>query len=499
MSTIHPDIPTNKVKLINDEFKNKYKVDEELVYDFNSNKYSSTSRVQDLIRKYNSKCSNREYLNSGKNFSNNSNREYKSNRECITSGTNNSIYNNSTPFSNKSSVDCMNTVSNNPIYTNNNSTTFTNGNSIYTNNNQVKNTSIHTLLSNTKDQSPIPPITSTPLNIPNLNPINVIYTPRKITHPLTQHKQDPISYPTTSIPLYGPSIELTFPIKFTILNTIFDFNQNEETTIYYFKISSNIEWIIFKTLKQIKEILYGYDLSYSYCVYDKQIRDDIICSIFNNLYKCAPVCGGNMYMSNSGNGTYMNGNMNNYMNTNNGFINTNGNSNVSYNNTNGNSNVSYINTNGNSNNTYTNMDNTYSKYNELSSTRTHSLANSNLLSFPHLISSTKQSSYSPLPVDTLQHFILTNITKNIKYKGNYLLINKRPYLCKLVGKALVSYNTDNRVHKLFLLDECKIEMDLSKSYSFTLIYRKGVYEMSGSCMKERDEWVKEIQLFINKR
>ena len=221
MSTIHPDIPTNKVKLINDEFKNKYKVDEELVYDFNSNKYSSTSRVQDLIRKYNSKCSNREYLNSGKNFSNNSNREYKSNRECITSGTNNSIYNNSTPFSNKSSVDCMNTVSNNsiytnnnnspftkhsttftngnpiytnnksnpftngnsiytnnPIYTNNNSTTFTNGNSIYTNNNQVKNTSIHTLLSNTKDQSPIPPITSTPLNIPNLNPINVIYTPR---------------------------------------------------------------------------------------------------------------------------------------------------------------------------------------------------------------------------------------------------------------------------------------------------------------------------------
>lgn len=418
MANVYPEEPhssNNKVKLINEEFKNKYRIDEELVYDFDSNKYSSTSRVQDLIRKYNSKISS-----SGRDM-------YRSSTKYnsllnINEGMNSSMYSNGTvkgtKFSNSSLYDNM---------------SFQNSLASNTVDGNISNSPIY---NSSYSQSPYS-IGSTNLNSPskvhNLNPINVIYTPRQVVHQEPVQKVEQVQHTATQLRLYGPSVELTFPIKFTILNTIYSFDQTTENTIYYFKVTSNINWIIVKTLKQIKELLKGHDLSYNCGPMDKQIRDDIIVSILNNIYKQAP-----SFCDSSNDEKSLNGSF---------------------------SSVSFISS------------------NYKSETNINERSNST-------------TGYS---LDSLQYFILTNITKEINYKGQFLLIDAKPYLCKLVGKALVSYNADNRVHKLFLLDECKIEMDLNKSYSFILIHRKSVFELTASCKRERDEWIREISEYMNKR
>lgn len=184
--------------------------------------------------------------------------------------------------------------------------------------------------------------------------------------------------------LYGPGEELTVPLSFKILNTVYSFDMNYETTTYYIEISSNISWIIKKDLKSILNLLDSSILKNKDIT--KPVRDNMIITMLNTA-KISP---------------------------------------------------------------------------------------------------------------SLQYFILTDITKNIIARGEYLLLYNIPYIFKLVGKALVSYNMHKRVHRIFLLEECYIE-DGENDYCFLIRNKNESVELYASCKMERDEWVKDINNFIETR
>jgi hypothetical protein len=260
----------------------------------------------------------------------------------------------------------------------------------------------------------------------SLSPINVIYAPK---NPPTLEKKVGPSSPkksfnktlTSSFSFYGPGIEITEDITFSILNTIYKFENGIEDTIYYIRIQENnnfnpISWIIKKSLSQIRDFLkkssFKKDLDLSFNPYDKKIRDNMIITILNTL------------------GERNKGDHNE--------VNINENLNDHYN--------------------------------------------------------------------LLQFFILTNITKDLDKRSNYLLMSNppspilEPFNFRLVGQALVCYDKTNRVKKIFLLKGCKVEIHSEYSFKISSLESNSSLEnnviLYSSCTVERDSWIKDIEEFI---
>ncbi|WUR04275.1 uncharacterized protein VNE69_08033 [Vairimorpha necatrix] len=213
------------------------------------------------------------------------------------------------------------------------------------------------------------------------NEFNNNYTHNNYTHAMSDASSNINRY--YDFPLYGPSVELTVPLSFTLLNSVSVFDKGSDSSVYYIQVSSNISWIIKKDIKTILKLLNTPEISSESL--DKQVKDNMINTILNRL---------------------------------------------------------------------------------------------------------------PMNKD-IQYFIMTDITKDIKYKGEYLLINKIPYIFKIVGKALVSYNQNMRVNRLFILEQCQVESGRDE-YSFFLRNKEEYVELSASCRAERDEWMRYLETYIRR-
>nr|AHW68392.1 hypothetical protein NP_09E01 [Nosema pernyi] len=103
-------------------------------------------------------------------------------------------------------------------------------------------------------------------------------------------------------------------------------------------------------------------------------------------------------------------------------------------------------------------------------------------------------------INHLQFFVLTNITKDLDQRSNYLLMSNplspilEPFNFRLVGQALVCYDKTNRVKKIFLLKGCKVE--IHSEYSFKIASLENNVILYSSCTVERDAWIRDIEEFI---
>ncbi|KAK6089347.1 hypothetical protein P3W45_001670 [Vairimorpha bombi] len=406
---LSPKSEKRKVKLINSEFKSKYDKKEDLVYDFTSNSYvkSNTSRVQDLIEKYNTRIVKGNKSLFGTQIPRKESNEkkeatYKMNPINIMYAPRESRKVNN-PFENASISSKFKGL--------NISTGLSRSNTppICDKMSHDKSHEMNQLLSSdlkssysvdrksslsNEYQSSSPKYDSFKQDSPKYNFPKYKTNLRSTSVPNTRSFSPLNSSNEDSECLYGPSVELVHPITFTILNTVYDFNKGVENTLYYLEVTSNVSWKIKKDLNSIRKFLKNHDLGTKADPLNKQIRDNMISTILNSLYSTLP----------------------------------------SRNNRN-----------------------------------------------------------------DLQFFILTDITKSTKSKGEFLLLNDVPYIFKLVGKALVSYNMDSRVHKIFILDSCKIEESVRNDCAFYISSGFSEVELFASCKIERDEWVREIRDFINKK
>jgi hypothetical protein len=99
---------------------------------------------------------------------------------------------------------------------------------------------------------------------------------------------------------------------------------------------------------------------------------------------------------------------------------------------------------------------------------------------------------------SIQSFILSDICTETRYRSSYLLMQEskwKPYLFKLVGKALICYE-NNKVHKIFLLSGCAVEPVSPEG--FKVGKGPSSVELYATCEKERDQWIRDLREHIIK-